>query len=169
MKRLLVLLSAVLLLAACHNESRDPVIKGYKLEQVSGLSLGAEGVTADMTLDLDVENPSSARYTVESLEAILYRLDETSRFAYVTMDGTATIEPKSEKTVAIPLNVRLLRPLALLTGDMNGLDISQYCADVDLTVRKGGLKKRIQRERVPLAQLGQLLGTTQNPKPDETH
>ena len=123
MKRLLVLFSAVLLLAACHNESRDPVIKGYRLQQLSGLSLGIDGVTADMTLDL---------------------------------------EPRSVDTVQIPLNVRLLRPLALLTGDFEGFDLSQFCADVDLTIRKGGLKKRIQKERVPLSALEKLLSSPEN-------
>lgn len=162
MKRLLVLFSAVLLLAACHNESRDPVIKGYRLQQLSGLSLGIDGVTADMTLDLDVENPSSARYTLEALQATLYRLNETSRFAEVAMNGTAAIEPRSVDTVQIPLNVRLLRPLALLTGDFEGFDFSQFCADVDLTIRKGGLKKRIQKERVPLSALEKLLSSPEN-------
>ena len=78
------------------------------------------------------------------------------------MNGTAAIEPRSVDTVQIPLNVRLLRPLALLTGDFEGFDLSQFCADVDLTIRKGGLKKRIQKERVPLSALEKLLSSPEN-------
>ena len=33
----------------------------------------------------------------------------------------------------------------------------------DLTIRKGGLKKRIQKERVPLSALEKLLATPENP------
>ena len=168
MKRFLALLCAALLLAACHNESRDPVIKGYRLGQVSGLSLGADGVTADVALDLEVENPSAARYTLEALQATLYRENETARFADVVMEGTATIEPHSEATLAIPLTLRLLRPLALLATGLDGIDLSQFCADVDLTVRKGALKKRIQKERVPLSQLETLLGAASNTKQNES-
>jgi len=167
MKRILVLLSAVLLLASCHKASQDPVLKGYRLEQVSGLSLGADGVTIGMTLELDVENPSAARYTLESLDAVLYPLDGNTRFAHVIMDGTASIEPKSEKTVEIPLDVQLLRPLALLSGEA-GFQLADYCADVDMTIRRGGLKKHIQKERVPLSALEQLFITAQNPKQDES-
>ena len=56
----------------------------------------------------------------------------------------------------------LLRPLALLSGGQDALDLSQYCADVDLTVRKGSLKKTIRKERLPLKQLEHLLGSRQN-------
>ena len=167
MKRLLVLLSAVLLLAACHDASRDPVIKGYQLSQLSELSLGLEGVTATAEIALDVDNPSSARYTLEFLQATLYRLNETSRFAQVEMEGTAAIAPRSETSVKIPLNVKLFRPLALLTGGSTSFDPAQYCADVDLTIRKGGLKKRIRQERVPLTALEQLLASPQTKQQDE--
>ena len=162
MKRFLVLLCAALLLTACHDASQDPVIKGYRLQQVSRLSMGVEGVTADMVLSVDVDNPSKARYTLESLAATLYRGNETARFADVVMENTASIAPKSAQTVDLPLHVTLLRPLALLSGGQDALDLSQYCADVDLTVRKGSLKKTIRKERLPLKQLEYLLGSRQN-------
>ena len=159
MKRILVLFCSLLLLAACHNESRDPVIKDYRLNQVGGMSLGQGGLTAELVLEIDVDNPSSARYTLESLLATLYRGYETTPYAEATMQGTAAVEPRSEQTVAIPLSVRLARPLALLTEGFS-LELSDYVADVDLTIRKGSLKKRIKKERVPLEELGALLGST---------
>ena len=156
MKRFLALLCTLMMLTACHNASQDPVIKGYHLQQVGGLGLSANGVTADLVLDLDVENPSNATYTLESLHADVFRGAETGRFAEVTLPQSASIAPKSNATVAIPLQVLLLRPLALLSGGEDMLDLAQYVADVDLTVRKGSLKKRIQKERVPLSQLKDL-------------
>ena len=158
MKRILVLLCSVLLLAACHDASRDPVIKGYRLNQVSDLSIGQGGVTADMTLDVDVENPSSARYTLEDLQAVLYRNNATAPYADVTMQESVLIAPRSEQTVSIPLTVRFTRPLSLLTEGVS-TDLSDYVADIDLTIRKGSLKKRIKQEQVPLERIGEWLGT----------
>lgn len=165
MKRILALISIVLLMTACNNASKDPVITGYHLEQVDGVGFSANGVTASVQLSLDVENPSSATYTLESLHADLYRGQETARFAEVTMPQQASVPPKSTRTVEVPLQVLLLRPLALLGGGSNLLDLEQYVADVDLTVSKGAFKKRIQKERVPLKDLQQLFGgkTTEQP------
>lgn len=167
MKRILVLLCSLLLLAACHNESRDPVIKGYRLDQVGGMSLGPGGLTTDLVLELDVENPSSARYTLESLTATLYRGPETVPYADAAMQGTAAVEPRSEQTVSIPVSVRLARPLSLLTEGFS-TDLEDYEADLDLTIRKGSFKKRIKKERVPLGQLSELLGAgSQKQETDE--
>ncbi|MBR3292249.1 MAG: hypothetical protein IKI66_08740 [Bacteroidales bacterium] len=164
MKRILVLFCTALLLTACHNASQDPVIKGYWIQQVDGLGMSAGGVTADMVLNLDVENPSNATYTLETLHADVYRNGENGRFAEVTLPQSASIAPKSNQSVAIPLQVLLLRPLALIAGGEEMLDLSQYVADLDLTVRKGSLKKRIQRERVPLKDLQHLLSSPQTPE-----
>lgn len=164
MKRILVLICTALLLTACHNASQDPVIKGYWIQQVDGLGMSAGGVTADMVLNLDVENPSNATYTLEALHADVYRNGENGRFAEVTLPQSASIAPKSNQSVAIPLQVLLLRPLALIAGGEEMLDLSQYVADLDLTVRKGSLKKRIQRERVPLKDLQHLLSSPQTPE-----
>ena len=98
------------------------------------------------------------------LDAILYKGAETAPFAEAVMTEQAGIAPRSSQTVAIPLRVKLLRPLALLSSS-EGFDLSQYCADLDLTVRKGSLKKRIQRERVPLSSLEQLFKS--NPTTNE--
>lgn len=164
MKRILVLFCTALLLTACHNASQDPVIKGYRIQQVDGLAMSAGGVTAGMVLNLDVENPSNATYTLEALHADVYRNGENGRFAEVTLPQSASIAPKSNQSVDIPLQVLLLRPLALIAGGEEMLDLSQYVADLDLTVRKGSLKKRIQRERVPLKDLQYLLSSPQTPE-----
>ena len=157
MKRSLLLLAAVLLFASCHDASRDPVITGYRVQQVNGMGLGRDGMTADLVLELDVDNPSKARYTVESLQAVLYRNGDTARFAEATLQGSPEIGSGSGQTVLLPLSLQILRPLALLSGFQRDFDLSQYCADIDLTISKGAFKKRIQKERMPLDQLKQLL------------
>lgn len=161
MKRIFALICTALLLIACHNAAKDPVIKGYKLQQSGGLGLGANGVTADLVLNLDVENPSSATYTLEALHADVYRGSETARFAEVSMPQAASIAPRSNQTVAVPLQVVLLRPLALLSGGEDALSLDQYVADLDLTVSKGSFKKRIHKERMPLKELKDLLSNLQ--------
>ncbi len=158
MKRLLVILSAILLLASCSNGSKDPVIKDYWIHQIGGLGFGLDGVTADMKLDINIENPSAVRYTVESLQATLYKQADTARFAYVELQEPVGIEPRSEGIVSLPLSVRLIRPLALLSGGI-GTDFSDYEADIDMLVHKGAFKKHIHQKRVPLDRFEHLLGT----------
>ena len=163
MKRILILLASVLMLASC-SPSATPVIKSYRLNKVGGLSFGADGVTAELTLDVDVANPSGSRYTLESLEAVLYQGVEVNPFAYLTMRESVSVEPRSEATVSLPLDARFTRPLALLGGGFS-TDLADYTADIDLTLRRGSLKKRITKERIPLAELGNLLG--QNDKKEK--
>lgn len=163
MKRILALLVLVLLAVACTKDTRTPVITGYRLSQIGSPGFGPEGVTADLTLEIDVQNPSADPFTVETLEAILYRGTETSPFATLVLQESKSIEPKSEATVPLPLKARFTRPLALLGGGLS-TDLSAYTADLDLTVRKGSFKKRITQERVPLDQLGSLLGKTAKTK-----
>ena len=159
MKRFLIIMAAALTLASCSDASRDPVIKDYRIHQVGGFSFGLDGVTADVKLDLDIENPSNAKYTLEALEATLFPANDTAGFAFVSLKETAFIAPKTSETVTIPLGVRLMKPLTLLGGSLNG-DLSDYVADIDLVVRKGALKKRIRKERMPLEKIGGLLGTS---------
>ena len=163
MKRILALLVLALLAVACTKDTRVPVITGYRLSQIGSPGFGPEGVTADVTLEIDVQNSSADRFTVESLEAILYRGTETSPFANLVLQESAFIEPKSEANLPLPLKARFTRPLALLGGGFS-TDLSTYTADLDLTVRKGSYKKRITQERVPLDQLGSLLGQTAKTK-----
>ena len=131
MKRILAILTLVLLLAGCSTQ-QNPVIKDYRLRQSGEVGFGAAGVTAG-----------------------LYRGFETSPFADLTMPESVFIEPRSEATVPIPLTARFTRPLALLSGSFS-TDLNDYTADIDLTIRKGSLKKRITRERVPLTELTSL-------------
>lgn len=165
MKRIFVLLTLSLLLAGCREASREPVVTGYRIQQVGGLGLNAGVVNADVVLALDVDNPSRSRYTVESLQAVLYKESETGCFAEAEMKGTAEIAPGTGQTVSIPLELRILRPLALLAGGLEGFDLSQYCADIDLTVRKAAFRKKIRKERVPLSRL---VRTSEQDKTNET-
>lgn len=157
MKRLLTLLTLVLLLAGC-SDSRDPVIRGYRIHQVGGMTFGIDGISADVQLDLDIDNPSGARYTVEALQAAVFPANDTVRYADIYLKEKAIIPSKSSGTVAIPLDVRLRRPLSLLSGGLSG-ELSRYEADVDMTIRRGSIKKRIQKERVPLEKIAELLGS----------
>ena len=66
MKRILVLLCAALLLAACHDASQDPVIKGYRIDQVGGMSLSGDGVTVNLNLALAPPPPTPSRCSTPS-------------------------------------------------------------------------------------------------------
>ena len=158
MKRLLALFSLLLLLAACHNEAKDPVITGYRLGQMGGLGIGPGGLTTDMSLEVDIKNPSAARYVLESLEATLYPKNDTTRMADIVMKEAVSLEPRSEATLSLPLSVRFSHPLSILSRGL-GSNLSDYEADVDLIVRRGALKKKIKQQRLPLDQLEGLFQT----------
>jgi hypothetical protein len=168
MKRFFTLLALVLLLAACNDASRDPVIKDYRIQQVGGLAFGLNGLTADMMLDLDIENPSRARYVVEALHATLFPVNDTMRFADIYLKEATAIPPKSDGTVSIPLDVHILKPLSLLSGALSD-DLSKYEADVDLTIRKGSLKKTVRKQRVPLERIAELIGSARTQETNESN
>ena len=157
MKRFLPCLAVVLLVLAC-SPAPAPVIKDYRIAQAGGFGIGADGIVADMALDLDIDNPASARYTLEALEATLYKGIETTPYALLSMKDTVFIEPRCEQTLTLPLAVRILRPLSLRSGGFD-TDLSKYEADINLTVRKGSFKKTIREERVPLDRIAGLLGS----------
>lgn len=159
MKRALAILSLVLLTVSCGKPAPMPTILGYRLGQLGDLGVGPGGVTAEAALEVDVNNPGTASYVVESLEATLFRGTDTAPYAEVSMLETATIEPAAEQTLSLPLLVTITRPLSLLTGGFD-TDLSHYTADIDLTIRRGAFKKNFKQERVPLDQLGQLLGSS---------
>ena len=167
MRRLFLLLLAALLLTACNRETRNPEITGYRFLQPDNVRFGFDGVTADLVLELDVKNPTASRISLESLDATLYPVGDFTRFADVTMQDQVSIEPRTDATVRVPLNLRILKPLALLSGGLNGFDPADYCADVDLVVKKGSFKRKIQQERIPLDQLGNLLPQTTKQTNDE--
>ena len=79
------------------------------------------------------------------------------------MKGTGSELCESRYFPDIFFQARFTRPLALLGGGFS-TDLSTYTADLDLLVRKGSYKKRIIKERVPLDQLGSLLGQTAKTK-----
>ena len=168
MKRFFTLLALCLLAVACNDASRDPVIKGYRIHQIGGLSFGLDGLTADVMLDLDIDNPSKSRYTIEDLHATVFPDNDTVRFADVYLKEKAVISPKSDATVSVPLDVRLRRPLALLGGGLSG-ELSKYEADIDLTIRKGSLKKNIRQKRVPLEKIADMLGHYMKTDTPESH
>lgn len=168
MKRLLTLLSVALLLTACGNAQRDPVIKGYRIHQVGGLGFGLDGLTADVALDMDIENPSGTRYVVEALQATLYPTGDTIRFADIYLKEGTAIPPKSDGTVTLPLDVRIRKPLSLLSGGLSG-ELSRYEADVDMVIRRGGIKKNVRKSRVPLAAIAEWLGSTMKQENNYSH
>ena len=167
MKRFLTLLALCLLAVACNDASRNPVIKGYRIHQVGGLGFGLDGLTADMNVDLDIDNPAKARYTIEAFHADVFPAGDTVRYAVLNLKEPATVLPKSSGNVEIPLGVRLLRPLSLL-GSFLSEDLKKYEADVDLTIRKGAMKKTIRKSRVPLDRILELLGQYEYANRNET-
>ena len=160
MKRFLTLLLLALALTACNDASRNPVIKDYRFRQAGGFSFGLDGVTAGIWLDLDVENPSRAKYTVEALHADVFKAGNPDVFAVIDMEEPASILPQSDSTVSVPMSIRFLRPLALL-GGLTTDNLSQYEADVDMLIRKGSFKKNIKKQRMPLDRIANLLGKTE--------
>lgn len=159
MKRFFTLLALCLLVVACNDASRNPVIKGYRIHQVGGLGFGLDGLAAEVILDVDVENPTKARYTVESMHADIFPAGDTIRFAGIDLKKSTSIQPHSSGNVSFPLDVKIKRPLSMLGGfTSDEEEKTKYEADLDMTIRKGSMKKKIRKSRVPLGKILEMLG-----------
>ncbi len=157
MKRLsIILLSAFLLLFCSCSRNAYPTISGYSIEQVKGLAWGEGGVSSDVTLKMEVSNPSSGTFAVESGNAVIRKAGGGAKFATVELAEGASIGPKEEATVSLPLKLTLTNPLALLTAgglSLDGIDPSKFTADVEVRVRRGGIARTIREKDIPLDRL----------------
>ena len=149
-----ILLTALVMLAAvsCKPASEQLVIKDWKVGQIENIGLAGSDVAAGLSVELDVENATRSTISIEDLTATLYKLKDGMRFADVVISEPVSVGPMTSEKVIIPLQLTLANPLALLIGGIDQ-DMSNYTADVDMTVRKGAFKKKIHEERIPLKEL----------------
>lgn len=156
MKRLSIILLSVFLLLFCScSRNALPTVSGCSIEQVKGLAWGEGGVSTDVTLKMDVSNPSSGTFAVESGNAVIHKAGG-AQFATVELSGSASIGPKEDAEVSLPLKVTLTNPLALLASgglSLDGIDPSQFTADVEVRVRKGVVARTIREKDIPLDRL----------------
>lgn len=159
-KRLAVLFFAAAVLTSCTKASMNNlIIKNYSVSELHGVSFDQGAVGSSATLQLEIENPTSTPFSLESFKGEIY-LASGSRFATIaTLDGEiCTVEPGFDGTVTIPFSISLANPLALLSGSLLNLKdagsieekFKNCTVDVDAVVRAGAFRKNFKKNGIPI-------------------
>lgn len=159
-KRLAVLFFAAAILTSCSKASMSNlIIKNYSINDLHGLSFEQGAVGSSANLRLEIENPTSTPFALESFKGEIY-LASGSRFATIEMqDNTVcTVEPGFDGTVSIPFSIKFANPLALLSGSL--LNITEIgnieekfkncTVDVDADIKAGVISRHFKKNGIPL-------------------
>ena len=151
-KKILILLTVALtLLSGCSvNDYKQLRLKSYDIESVTNFNYAKASVSAEILLNIGVENPTRSQFVLQTLDVVVYK-EDGSRFATATALEPAVILPQSDTLVPLRLDASLLNPmLTMLSRDVNPETMT---ADIDALVRSGAISKRIKKEKYPLKNL----------------
>ena len=147
---ILAALSLTVLAGCSVNDYKQLKLKSYDIASVTNFNYAKASVTAEVVLNLGVENPTRSEFVLESLEAVIYNKDG-SRVADATALEPAVVLPHSDTLVPLRLDATIFNPmLVMISGN---IDPTSMTADIDALVRSGALSKRIQKEKYPLSKL----------------
>ena len=149
MKKLfLFLLLSTLLLQGCSS---------YKQISLEEVEFGKMKITAltkgKVNLTLKVNNPTRSTFKVTSIDG--YLKNGAIEFARVSLPEEFQVKPGTPATAVVQLDVEVSDPLALLTSglSLNSLKAENFTVDAYMTIKKGGISKRLKIKDVPLRQL----------------
>lgn len=149
MKRIVLLLSALLMLAGCAE---------YRQITVDEVTVGSFRFTgtssASIVLNATVNNPTRHTISIETVDAILMR--EGKDFIKFSLDGRPSAAPDTVSTVSIPVKASALDPISIITA---GLNLKSWKLE-DLMVNgkivlvtDGGARKTMRLKNVPLSDI----------------
>ena len=146
MRRIILLLPALLLLAGC---------TGYRQVSVGQVALGSlrfNGTSsATIVLEATVNNPTEHVIAIESADAVLLR--DGREFVRLTLDGTSSAQPGTVSKVRIPVKASVLDPIAIITAglDLRSWELDDYKVDGKIVLSAdGSRKKTLKLNKVPL-------------------
>ena len=149
MKKLfLFLLLSTLLLQGCSS---------YKHISLEEVEFGKMKITAltkgKVNLTLKVNNPTRSTFKVTSIDG--YLENGAIEFAKVSLPEEFSVKPGTPAIAVVQLDVEVSDPLALLTSglNLNSLKTENFTVDAYVTIKKGGISKRLKIKDVPLRQL----------------
>ena len=149
MKKLfLFLLLSALLLQGCSS---------YKQISLEEVEFGKMKITAltkgKVNLTLKVNNPTRSTFKVTSIDG--YLKNGAIEFAKVSLPEEFLVKPGTPVTADVQLEIEVSDPLALLTSglSLSSLKAENFTVDAYVTIKKGGISKRLKIKDVPLRQL----------------
>jgi LEA14-like dessication related protein len=153
LRNILLLLSILLLIGGCQNYKKLQ-FQSYAIEKIDNISFGKGSVSATLTLNVGVANPTSTTFTAKDLEATIYS-GNGDPFAILTSDEKMVIPPNSEDSLKWKIDTELLNPLSVLAAggfSMENLDVENMTVDYSI-VFSGGIRKRFSGKGVVLGDL----------------
>jgi len=160
MKRILFsVLLPVLILSGCSlNDYKKLKFKSYDVASVTDFAYAKAAVSACVELDLSIENPTSSKFELLSLDASLYT-EKGTKFADATSARAVMIPAHSDDVFPLFLNATIYNPLVVALSQK--VDYSTMTADIDALVRMGRIEKRIKKEKVAVKALLEAAGYVQ--------
>ena len=149
-KFLLIIIAAAGILAGCTN------YKNIRLEDVQMEKFRMSALTsADVTLKLEVSNPTNATFEIIGAEGTIYK--EGGEFARISQVDNADVfvAPGTPSETSITLRVSLTDPFAAVSAGFNpkSWDPSKFKADAVVWIRKGKMKKQFRFKDMPVKDL----------------
>ncbi len=149
-KFLLILLAATVMLGSCagYRQIRleDVQMKNFKMAALA---------SADVTLGLQVSNPTKSAFKIAGAEGVVYR--DGAEFARISQvkDGLAVIEPGTPSQAEITLRVTLTDPFSAVSAGFNpkNWNLDDFRADATIWVKKGKFSKKLNFKDVPVKDL----------------
>lgn len=167
MKRIsVILIIAATILAGCSSDKKTVSLKGYDVQEITGVELGKDYLGARVTLNIDIENQTGRSLILDSGEAVLYN-SAGKKFGEISITEPVLLPKNISGKISVPLKATFLNPMSIFSSGFlkNGqFDTKGITADIEITVKSGTLTKRISSKSVPLDQLADMLGEKKEKK-----
>lgn len=157
MKRILfsVLLVMSILSGCSLNDYKKLTVKSYDVASITDFSYAKAAVTACVELDVAIENPTSSKFELLSLDATLY-YGTGSKFADAKGLRPVLVPPHSDDVFPVFLNATIYNPLVVALSQK--VDVSAMTVDIDALVKMGVIRKQIKKENLAVKDLMEAAG-----------
>jgi len=152
-RNILLLISTLLLVGGCRDYKKLQ-FKSYNIEQIENISFGKGTVCANLTLIIEVANPTPTTFTAKDLEATIYS-GNGQPFALLASEDNIIIPAHSEDFLKWEIATELLNPLSVLVSggfSAENVDVENMTVDYHI-VFSGGIRKKFTGKGVVLGDL----------------
>lgn len=166
MRRIFFYMICMALMAVSCKEGviKEPSITGYRIAEISDVTMGKGVASATVRIDVDIDNPSRLSYAIDNLTATVYN-ESSVRFADAVLREPVRAAADSTETIPVYLNVKFQKPLTILaSGILNGksFDMEGYTADIDTQIGVGKISRHIKKDGIPIAEVIKAIETAKS-------
>ncbi len=153
LRNILLLLSTLLLFSGCQDYKKLQ-FTSYNIKRIDNISVEKGSLSAILTLNIGVTNPTPTTFTAKDFEATIYS-GNGEPFAILTSGDNIIIPPNSENSLNWKIETELLNPLSILASggfSLENLDVENMTVDYSLAF-SGGIRKKFSGRGVELGKL----------------